>query len=180
MTDAQTQPHLVTAVFRAVDPFKEVLRALIDAGFVAADISILASHDMISDHFDGTVPPPEDLADRPDTPRDNLEPETTAEAAFHAIAEGLSVIGAIGAAGAAFAVGGPVGVALGTGAAVETSVEDALSRFVETGHSDRFKQNLVDGGLVVWVRVGDDVADASARQVLSHHGGTNVHTVALP
>jgi len=180
MTDAQTEPHLVTAVFRAVDPFKHVLRALIDAGFVAADISILGSHDMISDHFDGAVPSPEDLADRPDTPRDNLELETTTESAFHAIAEGLSVIGAIGAAGAAFAVGGPVGVALGTGAAVETSVEDALSRFVETGHSDRFQQNLIDGGLVVWVRVGDDAADARAREVLATHDGTHVHAVPLP
>ena len=180
MTDAQSDAHLVTAVFRAVDPFKDVLRALVDADFVAADISILAEHAMIADHFDGAVPPPEDLADRPDTPRDNLELETTTESAFHAIAEGLSVIGAIGAAGAAFAVGGPVGVALGTGAAVETSVEDALSRFVETGHSDRFKQNLVDGGLVLWIRVADDVSDARARDILLRHGGTNVHAVPLP
>jgi len=180
MTDAQNDPHLVTAVFHAVGPFKDVLRALIDAGFVAADISILGSHDIISDHFDGAVPPPEDLADRPDTPRDNLELETATQSAFHAIAEGLSVIGVIGAAGAAFAVGGPVGVALGTGAAVESSVEEALSRFVETGHSGRFQQNLVDGGLVIWVRVDDNAADVRARDVLAAHGGTSVHAVPLP
>ena len=180
MTELHNEPHLITAVFRAVDPFKQTLRALIDAGFVAADISILAAHEMISDHFDGAVPPPEDLADRPDTPRDNLEPETTTESAFHAIAEGLSVIGAIGAAGAAFAVGGPVGVTLGTGAAVETSVDEALSRFVETGHSDRFRQNLVDGGLVLWVSVDGDAADARARDVLTAHGGTHIHAVPRP
>ena len=90
------------------------------------------------------------------------------------------MIGAIGAAGAAYAVGGPVGVALGTGAAVETKVEDALSRFVESGHSERFQQNLADGGLVVWVRVDDDDADARASAVLAAHGGTNVHAVPLP
>lgn len=180
MTEAQNEPQLVTAVFRAVDPFKDVLRALLDAGFDGADVSILAAHEMISDHFDGAVPPPEDLADRADTPRESLEPETTVESAFHAIAEGLSVIGAIGAAGAAFAVGGPVGVALGTGAAVETSVEDALSRFVESSHTDRFRQNLVDGGLVAWVRVTDDDAKVRARDILGAHGGTNVHTVPVP
>ena len=55
MTDTQNQPHLVTAIFHAVDPFKGVLKALIDAGFGAADVSILGSHEMISDHFDGAV-----------------------------------------------------------------------------------------------------------------------------
>ena len=180
MTETQNEPELVTAVFRAVDPFKDVLRALLTDGFASADISILAAHDMISDHFDGAVPPPEDLADRADTPRESLEPEATTDTAFHAIAEGLSVIGAIGAAGAAFAVGGPVGVALGTGAAVETSVDDALARFVESGHSDRYRQNLVDGGLVVWVRVSDADAAARARSILAAHGGTSVHAVPVP
>jgi citrate lyase beta subunit len=180
MSNDQRFPHLVTAVFAEVAPFREVLRALVGAGFDHTDVSVLAPHRAVADHFDGVVPAPPQLADRSDTPRRDLEPETTVEAVVHAIAEGLSVIGTLGAAGAAYAVGGPVGVASGAGAAVETSVEEVLDRFVGGGHVRRFKENLADGGLVVWVRVRDRAAAERARGLLERHGGRDIHAVPAP
>jgi hypothetical protein len=180
MSNDRSYPHLLTAVFAEVAPFRKVLRALVGAGFDQTDVSVLAPHQAVADHFDGIVPAPPQLADRPDTPRRDLEPESTVEAVVHAIAEGLSVIGALGAAGAAYAVGGPVGVASGAGAAVETSVEEVLDRFVEDGLARRFKENLADGGLVVWVRVRDREAAERARDLLAKHGGSEIHAVPAP
>ena len=180
MSDQPAFPHLLTAIFDDVGWFRDVLRSLLAAGFDASDVSVLAPHDALADHFDDRIPSPEQLADSPDTPREDLAREAAVAAAAHAIAEGLSMIGAIGAAGMAYAVGGPVGVATTTGAAVESSVEGVLSGFVNESYSGRFEQNLADGGLVVWVRVRDAERAEAARAVLAEHGGAHIHAVPSP
>lgn len=180
MSDQPAFPHLLTAIFDDVGRFRDVLRSLLAAGFDESDVSILAPHQALADHFDDRIPAPDQLAERPDTPREDLAPETAVAAAARAIAEGLSMIGAIGAAGMAYAVGGPVGVATMTSAAVESSVEGVLSGFVDESYGARFEQNLADGGLVVWVRVRDAERAEAARAVLAKHGGAHVHAVASP
>ncbi|HEX9647567.1 MAG TPA: hypothetical protein VGB88_08720 [Alphaproteobacteria bacterium] len=180
MVDEPDFPYLCAAIFDDVGAFRGVLRSLLGAGFDAADVSILAPHDALADHFDDRIPSPDQLADLPDTPREDLAPETAVEAAARAIAEGLSAIGAIGAAGMAYAVGGPVGVATTTGAAVESTVEGVLSKFVEDRYSERFQRNLADGGLVVWVRVRERERAATASALLARHGGSHIHAVAAP
>jgi hypothetical protein len=180
MSDQPAFPHLLTAIFDDAGRFRDVLHALLAAGFDESDVSILAPHEALADHFDNRIPAPERLAERPDTPREDLAPETAVAAAAHAIAEGLSMIGTVGAAGMAYAVGGPVGVATMTSAAVESSVEGVLQGFVDESYSGRFEQNLADGGLVVWVRVRDDARAKAARTVLAEHGGAHIHAVRSP
>jgi len=180
MAKSDRFPRLITAVFDDVGRFRSVLEALLKAGFSVYDVSILAPHGALSDHFDGDIPGPAQLADRPDTPREPLETESALAAAGSAIAEGLSLIGAIGAASLAYAVGGPVGVATGTGAAVESSVEDVLGRFVDDAFTGRFRENLAYGGLVIWVKVADRDAAVRAQQTLAAHGGSHVHEVDAP
>ena len=167
----------VAAIFHDLDPFKQALSALLAAGTEPANISVLGEHQAVLDHFGGIVPDAKDLADRLDSPREPLDMEQAVERAVRLIGEGLSIIGTIGAAGLAYAVGGPVGIAVGAGAAAETKVDDILLDYVDRSYSERFEQSIRDGGLVCWVHARNaDEADAVSG-ILSGNGGTEVHCV---
>jgi len=174
----QRERHIV-AVFGEVAPFRTVLDDLLDTGFSRSDVSILAPHADLEDHFDRKIPAVDELAERPDTPREDLEAEGALESAVRWLAESASVIGAAVAQGAAYAVGGPVGVATMTGAYVESTIEDVLNDYIDDRYTERFRETLLDGGLVCWVRAADRERARRAREILASHGGRDIHEVNL-
>ena len=177
-THAAHERHLV-AVFHTVADFKGALRDLLKAGFDRARISILAEHGAVADHFGGRVPSADALADRPDTPRTDLDEEGALDSAIRFIAETVSAISTIGAAGLAYAVGGPVGVAAATADETESGLEGLLARSVDRAMTKRFEQSLADGGLVCWVHAMDDAEADAARDILTAHRGSHVHSVNI-
>jgi len=172
--------RFVVGIFGEVPEFKAALEELLKRGFDRASVSVLADRQALSDHFDGKIPSAEELADRADTPREDLDTEGALEGAIRFIAESLSVLSVIGAAGAAYAVGGPVGVAVGTGAATEASLEGVLARAVDDSYSERYQQSVRDGGVVCWVHARSAVEATTAHDVLRHHGGSHLHEIAAP
>ncbi len=167
----------VAAVFHDVDHFRDALRGLLAAGVDPARISVLGEHDAVRDHFGGVVPEAEELADRLDAPREPLDDELAVERAIRLIGEGLSIIGTIGAAGLAYAIGGPVGVAVGTGTATETKVDDVLLGYVGRTYTERFEESVRDGGIVCWVHARDGREADRVGRTLSANSGTAVHRV---
>lgn len=170
----------VAGVFRDAGAFKQALADLLARGFDRAVVSVLANHATLRDHFDGAIPAAEELADRPDTPREDLDTEGAVDTAIRFLAEGISILGVIGAAGAAYAVGGPVGVAAGAGAATEATLEGALSRTVDTAYTERYERSVRDGGVVCWVHAYSAVEAHAAREILAEHGGEHVHERDAP
>lgn len=170
----------VVGVFDDAGNFKQALADLLETGFDRAVVSVLANRSVLNDHFDGAVPAAEDLADRPDTPREDLDTEGALDAAIRFIAEGLSILGVIGAAGTAYAVGGPVGVAVAAGAATEATLESALSRSVDTAYTERYEESVRAGGVVCWVHAYSPVETRVAGRILSDRGGQHVHEVDTP
>ena len=170
----------VAGVFRDADEFKAALADLLARGFDRAVVSVLADHATLRDHFDGAIPAAEELALRPDTPREDLDTKGAVDAAIRVLAEGLSILGVIGAAGAAYAVGGPVGVAAGAGAATEATLEGALSRTVDASYTERYQASVRDGGVVCWVHAYSAVEAHAAREILAAHGGEHVHELDAP
>ena len=164
----------VVAIFHDVAAFERALDELVKAGFDASAISILGSHQAIVDHF-GKVPDPDELADATDTPRDSLETESALHEAIDFITDTLAVISELGVAAAAYAVGGPVGVAAGAGNATDRTVDGLLSEFVDDSYHERFEKNVRDGGVICWVRTPDNDAVASASGVLTDTGGEHIH-----
>ena len=167
----------VAAVFDDALAFRRALRALLAAGFDRAAISILAEHGAVSDHFGGRIPAAEELAARPDTPRDDLDAEGALSSAIHFIAETISTIGTIGAAGLAYAVGGPVGVASAAADRTEAGIEGLLSRNVGEAMIRRFEESVRDGGIVCWVHARDAAEAEKASTTLTTQGGSHVHEV---
>jgi len=167
-------PRSVVGSFREVAAFERALDGLLKAGFDASAISVLGTHQAIVDHF-GRLPRLDELIDAPDTPRDALDTEVALHRAIDFIAGTLALISEVGAAAAAYAVGGPVGVAAGSAGLTDTTVDNVLSGYVDDSYRERFEQNVRDGGMICWVHAPSDEAVAAASQVLDAAGGNYIH-----
>ena len=167
----------VVGVFHALEPFGAARQDLQAQGFDRSRLSVLAEHAVVHDHFDGQIPAPDVLADRLDTPREGLEVEGSVHAAVRFIGETISAIGTLAAAGVAYAVGGPVGIAATASDAAELTVEGVLSRHVDASYRRRYEQSIRDGGIVCWVNVRDNAETMAALKVLNAHGSEHVHEI---
>lgn len=164
----------VVGVFSDTAAFEHALDGLLKANFDAAAISVLGSHQAIVDHF-GRVPGPDEMTDAPDTPRDALDTEVTLHKAIDFIAGTLAMISEVGAAAAAYAVGGPVGVSAKISDLADATVENVLAGYVDASYRERFERNVRDGGVICWVHASGDEAVAAASQVLAAAGGQHIH-----
>ena len=168
----------VVGVFREVAAFEHALDGLLKAGFEAPAISVLGSHEEIIDQF-GRIPRPDELADDPNTPRESLETESALHKAVDFIAGTLAVISEVGAAAAAYAIGGPVGVAAASADLTDTTVDDVLSELIDDHYRENFEENLRDGGMICWVLTPDDKAAVAAARVLALAGGRHIHETEI-
>lgn len=168
----------VVGIFRAVAAFEHALDGLLKAGFEPSTISVLGNHQAIVDHF-GQVPRLDKMADAADTPREALDTEVALHKAIDFIAGTLALISEVGVAAAAYAVGGPIGVAAGSADRVDTTVDSVLSGYVDNSYHKRFEQNVRDGGMICWVHTPDDAAVAAASQVLAVAGGEHIHETEI-
>lgn len=168
------ESSVIVATFRSSDRFVTALEALLDAGLGSDQISVLGDHEAITDRF-GYVPPVGELADRPDTPRESLDSRTTIDHVIDAISETVAVLAEIGAATAAYAVGGPVGVATGASAATQLSVDDLLSEHIDEDWREQLQQSVRDGGIICWVHANTADEKTRAETVLRASGGEHTH-----
>ena len=177
MTDQQAATHRVAGIFRDLAQFEAAVGALREAGFGEAQISVLGSADALHEEYGHHVPPAEALADRADAPRETLESEGALKQVMHFLGETAATISMLVVAGAAFFVGGPIGVAAQASTRTDLSVEAALDGFIDDAYAVRFKQNLSDGALVCWVDAPDAEAMIAAVKILEASGGDHVHEV---
>lgn len=166
----------VVGIFHDAAAFERALEALIGAGVDRARISILAAHDVVRDHF-GDVPEADRMADRPDTPREDLDAQGALKSAIGFIAETAAVVGEIGAAAVAYAVGGPVGVASATSNIVDRNVRDMMAGYVDRQYHARFERSVRDGGVICWVHALRTGEAAEIIDLLTANGGAHVHSV---
>lgn len=168
----------VVGVFREVAAFERALDGLLKAGFDASAISVLGSHQAIIDHF-GRVPRPNEMTDAPDTPREALDTEVALHKAIDFIAGTLALISEVGAAAAAYAVGGPIGVAAASADLTDTTVDSVLSGYVDDSYRERFEQNVRDGGMICWVRAPSEDAVVAASRILAAADGRHIHETEI-
>ena len=177
-TSIPKEGHYVVGVFHDADAFVEALGELLERGFDRAAVSVLADRGAVADHF-GRIPEAEAMIDRADTPREDLDTEGALHAAIRFIAETVAVIGGIGAAGIAYAVGGPVGVASGASTVTDLTMNDVMARYVDGRFHARFGQSVRDGGVVCWVHVRNAREANKAEAALNARGGEHVHQIDL-
>lgn len=171
-------PQSVVGILPSADALVDVVDALIGAGFDRQDISILAQKDVLRRHFGDVIPDVEQLADDTEAPRQSVgTSDSVVRWIAHLVAEGIAAIGLIGAAGLAYAVGGPIGVAAVAGDNAEASLDAVLNHGIDDAQAAHYRSGLASGAVVCWVACGDADTIAAATSVLTEHGATGVHMV---
>lgn len=155
--DAVTTVTEVVGRFADRDAFSGAVRALLDAGFAHADLSVLDSH--------------RPLGASEDT-------EETRKSRLAGLTGEVTYIGPITAAGLIMVASGPVGAlaaaAVGAGVA-GAALYELLAEIDATSHTKDFAEALANGAALLWVRTDDEAAQARARAILESHGAEAVH-----
>jgi len=170
-------------VFDSAEDLENALDGLLSHGFDRAELSLLASEHAIEKKLGHRYATVEEVEDDPEVPRRALVRRAETGAAEGAVLGGFMYVGAVAAAGAVIAAGGPAGTAIvaavlsgGAGALVG----GGLARLIGRHHADHLQEQLDHGGLVLWVRTRDEAHEAAAREVLSAHNARHVHVHDVP
>ncbi len=158
--------HYIAGVFRDVPSFKRAYDALTDAGFTREAVSVLAAGQALHDEFGDDLPAAGDPTD-----------QGVVRTAIHLFAGGLATISMIGAAGVAYAIGGPIGLATAAGDSTELTVEKFLADHVDEPHHQPYEEAIRNDGVVCWVSTTNPGEEARARQLLTDHHAEHVHLV---
>ena len=144
-------------LFTDRETFESAIKALIDAGFERADLSLLSSHESI------------DAAGKPGEPWQDVLTALVGELKFE-----VPMV----ASGAVFMAGGPIAAtvaaligATGVGVAAKEVIENVTS----TPHTEDFARSLDAGSVIVWVRADNAEKQQRALAILTESGGHNVH-----
>ena len=167
------------AVFHDVKAFEAAIDDLLNhEHFDHADLSVLASERAVTQKLGRPYASTRDLEDDPDVPRAGYIPDETvgtakggliaASAYFPAVVGSLAVIAAGATVPIAIAVAALAG---GTGAALG----GGLARLVGREHARHMQQHIEHGGLLLWVRTNGADHERVALEVLTRHGGEDVH-----
>jgi len=149
------------ASFRTREQFREAVRKLLAAGFVPADLSVLASHDSLE--VAGNV------AGYAGAPSQFLMAGLTDEVNF---------LGPLTVAGIVLVSGGPIAAAIaalvgaGLGGA---AIKELLDRYTANRHSAAFAAALAAGAVLLWVRCADADLETVAARILDEAAGRNIH-----
>lgn len=174
-TPPKTNAIEAVAVFHDVADLDKAVEALIDAGFDKDDVSLLASEAAVEEKLGQRYERVEEMEDDPAAPR--VAYRTLADFAENerTIANSLTYLPAILAAGTVVASAGAVAAAI-TGAAVGGAVlSTVLARWLDKTHADHLQEQLEHGGLLLWVNAPTEDKQETAKRILKAHAATDVH-----
>lgn len=164
----------IVAVFPDQASLIDAVGELMQNGVEQADLSVLGDAAKVSPQQ-----PTEKLADEDDAPRSTFEMPYTRNVVMTSITGAPALFAGMGAAvvaggtmGAAFVpmMALVVGSSLGGGA-----LGYLLARLYGHKHAVVIEQQIRNGGLLLWVRAPDPTGDDQKIDILSRHGGKDIH-----
>lgn len=163
------------AVFQDVASLDAAVDDLIEAGFDRDDVSLLASEVTVEDKLGHRYERVEELEDSADAPR--VAYRTLAEFAEteRTIANALTFLPTIVAAGTVVASAGVVAAAIAGTAISGALLSTVLARWIDKAHADHLHEQLEHGGLLLWVNAPTAETQGTAFRVLKEHGAADVH-----
>jgi predicted butyrate kinase (DUF1464 family) len=174
-TETKTNAIEAVAIFHDVAKLDEAVAALIDAGFEKDEISLLASEAAVEEKLGHRYQRVEEMEDDRDAPR--VAYRTLADFAENerTIANSLTYLPAILAAGTVVASAGVVAAAV-TGAAVGGAVlSTVLAGWLDKTHADHLQEQMEHGGLLLWVNTPTEERQKTAVRILDDHAASDVH-----
>jgi len=186
MSDEAGSPETRTeavAVFEDGEHLQAAIDDLLQQGFGQPEISLLASDKAVEDKLGHLYERVQQLEDSEEVPRKAYVSTEERGNAQGGLIGGLMYVGALAAAGAVFASGGTLGVALAGAAAAGGAGGAAgavLAKFIGDRHADELQTQLDRGGLLLWVRTRDREMEQRAQEILRRHAGRDVHLHEMP
>lgn len=175
---AVARPREVVALFADPLTLEAAVEALLTAGFDHADLSLLAGERVVSERLGHRIADSLVAADDPAAPRRSwVEPESRMEGRG-ALAAVLGYLGAVTALGLTFATGGGAAAAIAAAAVSGSAAAGlgvGLGRLFDQRLARHFHLQLLQGGILLWVRVRDAAAEAAAMAILEAHHGHHIH-----
>lgn len=173
-----TRVREVVGVFHDAEKLEAAVDDLEKAGFVQTNISIMADTESVAKKLEHRFEPIEDMEDDPTIPR-----RTFVGKADRSIEESAAIglplyVGAMAGAVAVVASGGAAAMAMlaaAAGGAIGGGLGGVLARAIGKAEADRLEENIREGGILLWVTVGDSDTERRAIDVLKKAGGTDVH-----
>ncbi len=159
---AQETIREVIAHFADEPSFRAAVDALIAAGVERNDLSVLGSHDSL------------EITEASKSPLSTWLNSLTGEVKY---------IGPLATAGFIAVATGPTGIFIaGLVAAMVGgyAAKELLDDLTAVEHAESFAHAFETGGVILWVRVGDDTQIAAAKKILAANGGDRIHLHERP
>lgn len=168
----------VVGVFHTPEDLESAIDELLSSGFDRAELSLLASETAVAEKLGGYYREASELADDPNVPRAAFVSSAAIGDAQGALIGGLAYVGATVAIGAVVMSGAAMGAAIaaavlagGTGGLVGS----VLAGLVGHHHAAHLRDQIENGGLLLWVRAWNHDDEARALQIVTKHAADQVH-----
>jgi hypothetical protein len=168
----------VVGVFPSVGALEAAADELMGYGFDRARLSLIATDEVVAEHFGGRMKPVKDLEDDPSTPRIAYVDRDTLAIGEGAAIGGLFYLGVMAGAGAVLVSGGtllPALFAAAAGGAGGAGLGAVLAGRLGAETADKISDEVQRGGLILWVRTGGEGEDEKASAIMAKHGAKDVH-----
>ena len=172
----------VVGVFHTPDDLESAIDELLSSGFDRAELSLLASEDAVATKLGGYYRAADEMADDPAVPRSFFVSSAAIGDAEGGLIGGLAYLGATIAVGAVVMSGGALGatiaaaiIAGGTGGLLGS----ALAHWVGHHHAAYLRDQVENGGLLLWVRAWNESDEARALEIVTKHAADKVHSHGL-
>ena len=174
----------VAGIVRTPKILDDVVEALEQAGFDRADIDVMADCETIRDRFGTIFIPVEELADVPGAPRGAFIQRDDVSMVRVGATGVLFYVGATVAALSIVASGGSLAAALAAAAAAGAAsggIGALATRFLTRERASMIETMMMEGGLVLWVRVRSEEAERQAEEIMREQGveQVRVHEIVI-
>lgn len=177
------QVREAVGVFHDAAQLEAATDELLRSGFGRADLSVLASEAAVREKLGHAFTSTRELEDDPEVPTKAYVAREDVGEGEGALIGGLLYLGAIGGMLPVLASGGAIATAVIltlVGGAAGASFGAVLAESLGRHHAHALDAQLRRGGLLLWVRTRDAAHEARATEILTRHGGDDVHVHGLP
>jgi hypothetical protein len=180
MASELDQPSVceVVGIFHTSQDLEAAVDELLISGFDRAELSLLASQKSFSGKLGHQFRSAAEIADNPSAPRSAFVSTEAIGDAEGGLIGGLTYFGATVAVGAVVIFGGTLTAAIGAAILAGGTgglIGSALARWVGHHHADYLRDQIENGGILLWVRAWNETDEARAVEIIARHAADKVH-----
>jgi hypothetical protein len=172
----------VVGVFHSAEDLESAIDELLSSGFDRAELSLLASEHAVATKLGGYYRSTSEMADDPAVPRTAFVSSAAIGDAKGGLIGGLAYLGATVAVGVVVVSGGALAATIAAAVLAGGAgglIGSALAQWVGHHHAAYLRDQIENGGLLLWVRAWNESDEARALEIVAKHAADQVHSRAI-